>query len=154
MTSPGYSMDTSALIRMRIETYAPDVFATLWERIEQLVSSGRMLVSEEVIRDLRRKDDELLKWAKAHAEMHVAIDEDTQERVRNIVNRFPSLVDVSRQRGQSDPCVIALAQTRNLVVVTTEDSKPSKPRIPDVCKMLGIDCIDPMKLFRREGWKV
>jgi len=57
-------------------------------------------------------------------------------------------------RGHADPFVVALATERDLTVLCAERSKPSKPRIPDVCRELGIDCIGLVELFRREGWSL
>lgn len=101
-----------------------------------------------------KKDDEVLAWAERWPKMFVPLDSAIQLRAAEIINRFPSLTDPSRTRGRADPFVIALAQERGLSVVTVETSKPTKPRIPDVCQQLGIDCIDLVTLFRLEGWRL
>ena len=59
---------------------------------------------------------------------------------------------------EADAYVIALAQARGGLVVTAETSasqksKPKRPHyIPDVCRDLGIPCINMLGLMRREGW--
>jgi hypothetical protein len=56
--------------------------------------------------------------------------------------------------------VIALARLRNGTVVAQETSaaekhKPKKDHyIPDVCRELGVPCINLLGLMRREGWKL
>lgn len=87
--------------------------------------------------------------------MIVALDGEIQTRATPIINGFPSLTNTkSVMSGSADPFVIALAQERGLTVVTAEKSKPTKPRIPDVCKALGVPCITLVELFRRESWRV
>ena len=150
-----YSVDTSALLDAWVRYYPPDVFDTLWQRLDGLVSGGRLLAIDEVRRELEKQDDELHKWLAARPSMIVALDGEIQTRATPIINGFGSLTNTkSVMSGSADPFVIALAQERKLTVVTAEKSKPTKPRIPDVCKALGVPCITLVELFRREGWRV
>jgi hypothetical protein len=87
--------------------------------------------------------------------MIVVLDAEIQTRATPIINSFPSLTNVkSVMSGSADPFVIALAQERKLTVVMAEKSKPTKPKIPDVCRALDIPCITLVEMFRREGWRV
>lgn len=150
-----YSVDTSALMDMWARYYPPDVFGTLWQRLDGLVQEGRFLVIDEVLRELEKKDDALHKWVKARPAMVVPLDVSIQRRATQIINLFPTLAQSGGvMRGRADPFVIALAQERGLTVVTAENEKPSKPKIPDACKALGIPCTTLVKLFRAEGWQV
>jgi hypothetical protein len=149
-----YSIDTSALMEAWVRHYPPDVFPTLWQQIEKLVEAGRLLAIDEVLREVERKSDDLHDWAKQHAGMFISTDEAIMQRAGAVVNQFPSLAEAQSQRGKADPFVIALALERNLIVVTAERSKPTKPRIPDVCRQLQVPCISLIELFRREGWSV
>lgn len=53
----------------------------------------------------------------------------------------------------ADPFVIALAKARKASVLT--DERPSnsleRPKIPDVCKVLGIECCRLSDVFERAG---
>ena len=149
-----YSIDTSALLEAWVRHYPPDVFPTLWEQIEKLIGDGRLLAIDEVLRELERKSDELHDWAKQHGGMFVLTDEPIMQRAGTVINQFPSLAEPQSQRGKADPFVIALAMERNLTVVTAEHPKPTKPRIPDVCRQLQVPCISLIELFRREDWSV
>jgi hypothetical protein len=64
-------------------------------------------------------------------------------------------VDSKKNRSVGDPWVIALAQARGLTVVTGEKATGSllKPKIPDVCKDLGVSCIEIVDFFRKQGWR-
>ena len=76
----------------------------------------------------------------------------------SIQGRFPGLKDPKAEYEEADAYVIALARLRNGVVVTQETSASEKrnPRrthfIPDVCRELGVPCINLLGMIRREGW--
>jgi hypothetical protein len=150
-----YSVDTSALLDAWVRYYPPDVFDTLWKRLDGLVVEGHLLAIDEVPRELEKKEDGLHKWVVARAAMIVPLDGELQQAAAAIINGYPSLTKTkSAMAGSADPFVIALAQVRELTVITAEKSKPTKPRIPDVCKALGVPCMTLVELFRREGWRV
>lgn len=109
---PGYCIDTNALIDLWRRKYAPDVFPSLWEKIESLISQGELIAPLEVLRELEKQDDELLKWAKAHKGIFRDLDYEQQLRVRNILKEFPRLVDENKETPEADPFVIALAMSK------------------------------------------
>jgi uncharacterized protein DUF4411 len=51
------------------------------------------------------------------------------------------------------PAAVSSTQVNGCTVVTDENSRPTRPRIPDVCGGLGIPCINMLELIRAEGWK-
>lgn len=73
-----YSVDTSALGDAWVRYYPPDVFHTLWKRLDGLVAKGRLLAIDEVQRELEKKDDELLKWVAERPAMIVPLDNATK----------------------------------------------------------------------------
>ena len=68
-----YCFDTSVFINAWQRDYPPDVFPTVWNNIEQLITNLRILAPEEVRVELERKDDEVLKWAVERAYMFIPI---------------------------------------------------------------------------------
>jgi hypothetical protein len=54
-----YCFDSSALIEAWTRYYPPDVMPGLWLKLDELASSGRMLISSEVLDELERKQDGL-----------------------------------------------------------------------------------------------
>jgi len=52
---PGYVVDTNALIDLWRRRYPPDVFPTLWQRIEELISSGELVAPQEVLSELQKQ---------------------------------------------------------------------------------------------------
>ena len=55
----------------------------------------------------------------------------------------------------ADPWVIATAHTNGCAVVTGENAtgNPDRPKIPDVCRGMGIRCIGFVDLIREEQWR-
>jgi len=151
-----YSLDTSALLDAWVRYYPRDVFDSLWKQIEQLVSDERLLATEVVRWELEKKDDDVLKWVKARPKMFIPLDGPIQVRATAILQQFPSLTESnSMMQGSADPFVIALAAEMKLTVVCSEKRDGNKkPKIPNACEALGIDCIGLVEFFRREKWRV
>jgi len=152
-----YSLDTSALLDGWVRYYPPDVFGSVWTRLAQLGKAGTAIVTEEVIAELEKKEDDVWKWAKTELTV-VPIDAPIQVEVSQILGAHPRLVDNRKNRSKADPFVIALAKVKGFAVVTGE--KPSgnleKPRIPDVCDALApaVPYTSLLGLFRKQGWQI
>jgi len=151
-----YSLDTSGILDAWTRHYPPDVFPTVWERMDNAAGTGVIFVIDEVVRELEKKEDGAHQWVKARTAMIVAIDEKIQQHVTRIMAKHSRLVDSKKNRSGCDPWVIALALERKLTVVTGEKASNnlSKPKIPDVCKDLGLACIGIVDFFREQGWRL
>ncbi|PKB63446.1 MAG: hypothetical protein BZY80_07175 [SAR202 cluster bacterium Io17-Chloro-G2] len=151
-----YSIDTSSIIHARRRAYPPDIFPSLWDRIEGLIQEHTLVATEEVLHELERQDDEIYRWASRQTEMFIPIDREIQPIVSGILLQHPNLIDVRRNRSGADPFVIALAIHRGSTVVTQEvpTNHPSRPHIPDVCAAVSIPCINILQLIREQGWSI
>jgi hypothetical protein len=149
-----YSIDSSGILDL-FRYYPPDVFPTIWDQIDAAIQSKTILAIDEVYRELEKKDDVAFQWLKARRTIVVELDAEIQRAVTSLLASHPRLVDTRRSRSSGDPFVVALAQSRELSVVTGE--KPSgvlaKPNIPDVCVALKIPWLNVLSMFRKEGWK-
>jgi hypothetical protein len=153
---PSYCIDTSALIDAWRVIYPPDLFPTLWDNdLTDLISEGLLVAPQEVLDELKQRDDELFEWAKDqnHKEMFKDLDEEQVNLVRQIESKFPGLIDIKKSTADADPFIIALAKSRGLTVITSEKSRPRKPNIPDVCKAYDVKCVTLQEFFREQGWK-
>ena len=151
-----YCFDTSALLTAWRRNYPPDVFPSLWSNLVALIESGNAIAPDEVRVELERKDDEVLSWARQRPHMFYPINNHVQQVVRDILRKYPRLVDTRKNRSGADPFVIALAIVEGCTVVTNEgmSNSPTKPNIPDVCDSLKVHCIDMVTLARTEKWKI
>jgi hypothetical protein len=144
-----FCVDTSAWLDGWRRNYPPDVFKTLWSRIEMLVDEGEIIASEEVYVEIAKKDDDLHDWIQARKSMLVPPEEAIQQRVAELLGKYPRLVDTLKGRSQADPFVIATAMERDAVVVTGElTGTAERPRIPYVCQAEGVRCINFLEMIR------
>lgn len=162
MTSNYYIIDTSSLIELNKHN-PRDVYPGVWNRIESLISSGRLVAPKEVLNEIKQIDDSLSKWAKTQNKMFIEPTIRQIEIVKDILDKYPALIKTER-KFDADPWVIALAielstqkQTTLLtikrIVVTEEKLRGEKIKIPFVCEKMLIESIDIIDMFRTEGWK-
>ena len=151
-----YCVDTSSLISGINKTYPLDIFVSLWENIDELIREGKLRVSEEVVREISKKDDGAAEWVMDRMpDIAIPTDNDVAEEVRSILRVFPALVKEMKNRDRADAFVIGVAQLHGATVVTEENLRhgsADRPKIPYVCDELGITCITVSEISRLEGW--
>ncbi len=98
-------------------------------------------------------------WAASHKSLFVPLTPDIQLEAASIESKYPDLLDVKSPYQSADAYVIALAKLQGGIVISQETSAHEKrnPKknhyIPDVCRDLGIPCINLLGLMRKEKWK-
>jgi len=151
-----FSLDTSGFLDAWTRHYPLDTFPTFWEHMNVAARDGTIHVSEEVVRELEKKDDGAAGWIKARPGMIITTDVAVQKKVTEILKTHPRLVNASKNRSGGDPFVIAVAAVHGLSVVSGELPSGSmrKPHIPDVCAATGISCWNLLEFVRFQGWKL
>ncbi len=149
-----YCIDTSSLMDAWCRWYPLQHFPTLWEHLDKLIQSGNLISSEEVLRELERKEDALCAWAKDRDGLFLPLTDEIQAIVTEIMSQFRTLVDPRTGKSFADPFVIATAHATDSVVVTGESPTGSheRPKIPDVCEYMNIPWIGTVGLIAEEGW--
>ena len=124
--------------------------------MDAAIHNGTIKVSEEVVRELEKKDDGAADWIKARPEMIIATDVAIQQQVTQILLAQPRLVNASKNRSGGDPFVVAVAAVHGFSVVSGElpSGNPKRPHIPDVCASMGISCGNLLEFVRSQGWKL
>ncbi|HUC93057.1 MAG TPA: DUF4411 family protein [Paenibacillus sp.] len=116
-----YCIDTSALLHAWRRDYPPDIFGSLWDMLNRLIESRKLIAPDEVLFELERGGDDLYHWAKERDSVFVEPDEEVQQIVKQIVDTYPNFVPQESSDGiWADPYIIALAKVRGLIVVTGE----------------------------------
>jgi hypothetical protein len=134
-----YCFDTSAFIHSWVRTSPPDIFVTLWGRLDGKIAEGGIVSPEGVLKELERVEgDTLLAWVKQGRDpLIVPLGADLQEKVGLIGAQYQSFVAGDADKNMADPWVIGLAMARNLTVVTQE-SKPGTPAKPTLARVRGL----------------
>ena len=149
-----YCLDTSSLLEGYNRLYPPEVFFQLWINIEQLIQDKRVVAPQLVYAELAKKDDNVFAWAKARKQMFMPIDIDQISVTYVIAREFPVLGTSLLARDSADPFVIALARSKNYLVVTEEKGESERrPKIPQICRRLDVPHINFLGMVRAEGWR-
>ena len=156
-----YCFDTSALIQAHNQLAPMDINKTFWDKLSDLARRGGVIAPDEVLREIKVKDDEVHAWCKnldgCCDDFFAPLLEELQDAASAILREFPRLVDDRPKKGRADPFVIALAQLRGATVVTEEQPTYSKntkrPKIPDVCIEMGVRSINLVGFMREEEWR-
>jgi Domain of unknown function (DUF4411) len=151
-----YCWDTSAWVHSWVRTSPPDIFVSLWERLDTAIADGDILSPDEVYIELERQEgDTLLAWVRERKDALIApLTVTIQSHVGDIGAAFPLFVAGDTDRNFADPWVIALAMANDLTVVTQErrPGSPDSPTIPRVCDHFNLPYINTFEFMRREGW--
>lgn len=148
-----YCFDTSALLECWSRSYPPDVFPGLWEKLNDLVAFRRIISPDEVRVELSKQEDDLKKWVDARPFMFLPLEEPLQVATAEVLREHPLLMKATKNRNGADPFVIAAAKLNGYTVVTEEQGgSDRKPKIPSVCRALGVPCIDVLRFLREQGW--
>ena len=154
MNATVYCVDTSSIIEAWSRTYPIDVFPGFWRDFDLLIQAERLCAPDEVRKELLRKEDDLASWAAHQQGFFIPFDSRQQARLVYIMDNYEFIVKNTKQKHAADPHVIALAWEEKYTIVTEEGiGGPSKTRIPDVCRAIGVKDISILDLMRRESWK-
>lgn len=136
-----------------------DIFPSFRTKVEDLIAAKVFLATDVVLEEINAVGTpDLRDWAKKQPKMFSPMLPDLQVEAANIIAHYPDLADAKSTYESADPYVIAFAKISNGTVVSQETSvnekrTPSKKYyIPDVCRDLGVPCINLLGLIRREKW--
>ena len=173
-----YLLDASAVIEANNDYFSMDRIAPYWDWLLAKATEGIVKTPDEIYQEMmpsfrpdikensthhQRAKRNLFDWThRQDVPKQFILDEQLDRNVHEQV--------LSRGYGENleekdylsmgkDSILIAYAKKQpNRIVVTKERSKPSKMKgnrkIPDVCKDLGIGCIDDYEFQRRCDFRI
>jgi hypothetical protein len=150
-----HCFDTSAFIECWSGRYRRTTFTGLWSNIEGMVAASEICSPEEVLNEVKKKEDGLHAFLNGEKEKAIVpLDEEIMEGTREVLAEFPRLAGQMRGRNKADPFVIATAKAREIVVVTEEGARGNRnrPKIPLVCEHFQIECINVLDYIEEQGW--
>ena len=107
------------------------------------------------------REDYLKTWAAKHKKIFKEPTEANVLKAKEILAKFPKLINAKSEFEQADPYVIALALCKesqaklveDIKIVVTEEDFTKKDKIPFACRSLAVQCINTIEFFRQENWK-
>ena len=165
-----YVIDSSSLFLLH-KQFPLDIFPGLWERMDIIISEGRLITSHEVKREADVGDDAVGKWLVEHQNMVKPTTVDILLSVGIIIANSPPVAQEKSERPVADPFLIAQVlterkQTRfditEYCIVTeekgtntqvNENNLKNLKKIPDLCRYYDISCLSLYGFFRQEGWR-
>jgi len=163
-----FLMDANIIINAHDLYYHMKRVPEFWEWLEFHAYNGAAKIPLEIINEIQGGKGALhAQWVKKKdVREKLVFDEDLDLGLLNHILEHgygSDLTDVELEKIGMDPFLIAYALKSPLdrVVVSNEVSKPSKKRanrkIPDVCKVFGINCCSVFELVREldfsTSWK-
>ena len=130
-----------------------DVFPAYWEHLDQMMADGQVKIVSEAHSELKICGDDLFEWVSNHNSAIVALDPKIQQAARDILQQFPGMINVRKQKSMADPFVVGHAHVISGTVVTEEIGSGNlrHPKIPEVCRAMEITCINPLQFIREQG---
>ncbi len=101
MKDPKYVLDTNVFINMQ-RHHPYDVFGSLWIKMADIIDGGIVISCDEVLDELSIGNDSLLQWAKQRKDAFISSGPDIQRMVREILQKYPTLVTGSRKSNGAD----------------------------------------------------
>lgn len=149
-----YIIDASSLITPMNLRYPPAVFKTLWDKMSDSLADGTIISSEVVLVELEKGSDDLVKWAKKYKNAFQPVTSEEAEEMAKILTKYPKLVDATLGAESADPYLIAKAKMGgDFFTLVSEESKTKPNKIPYVCKLEGVKCIDFITMLKELTWE-
>ena len=117
-----------------------------------MIADGELRCSEEVLHELERQDDDLLKWAKAQNGLFVPMDAEIEAAVKAVVV-IPNVVKNASTDNSADPFAVAVGIARKATVVSREKpGSAQRPKIPYICSALNVPHQTLEEFVTGQGW--
>ena len=152
-----YLLDADVFIRAKNLHYGFDFCPAFWEWLVAAGADGRAVSIEKVGDELAAGDDDLAIWAAERGDDFFLRPTPDVFTALGIVSRWVSSQQyepaaVSTFLQVADYYLVAHALAHGYDVVTHEVASPSTRRIkiPNVCIGIGIKCVTPFEMLRRE----
>lgn len=160
-----YLLDANVLIDANRDYYPIERVPEFWEWLADMGFQGLVKVPQEIYEEIVLpspiRPDPLVDWLKSKRELMVLSEDVDADLVTEVVETGYAcdLTEEEVAKVGRDPFLVAhaLADRRTRIIVTTENSKPSRIRanrhLPDVCDDLRVLWIDTFELIRRLNFR-
>lgn len=158
-----FVLDTNIFIEAYRRYYSFDIAPAFWKEIIQKAEAGLLVSIDRVYDELNNSDDgdQLRIWANNEfGKWFISTNNETVfAAYREVIGWAVSqtqFVDAAKTEFASiaDSWLIACAKAHDFTIITHEQFDPYIKRkipIPNVCRELGIQCINTFEMLRRLG---
>jgi hypothetical protein len=152
-----YLLDSSVFITAKRVHYGFDFCPGFWDWLREQHHAGKVYSIHRVYDELKDQEDDLADWVRGLPDsFFISPDPAT-------VSRFSAVSNWARNQNYHSPAITTFLPTADYylvaqalqgghTVVTYEVPRgsPKRIKIPDACLGVGVDCILPHELLRRE----
>ena len=153
-----YLLDANVFIRAKNEHFGFDFCPAFWDWLAVANANGRVFSVDKVGDELRAGNDDLSEWAAQQSGgFFLAPPADLPTTLERIVRWLrdqgyePAGIDDFLQVADCSLIAHALAGGHDIVTHELGSNSRKRIKIPDVCTGLGIECLTPFEILRRES---
>ena len=166
-----YCVDTNVFITAWYVTYPPRIFPSLYREMESKLPNKIILIKPifdeiEPISGSKKSAEELRKehpvrfWLKEQMGIdETPIDDNVKQKSLELMSKYKT-EESAKGASENDIKLIAYASIHSHTVVTLESEQKQKPnsksnyKIPLICKIENVECIDFIEMLNQCGIKV
>jgi hypothetical protein len=148
-----YLLDSSALFDLKRD-YPVSIFPSLWDNFNDLCQNKIIVAPREVLREIKKGNDELLEWADNFDEIFLEPTDEEVEILQEVMGYYPDRV--IQKYGTSiwaDPLLVAAGKHYHIPIIQHESIDPNQFKIPTVASKLDVRCIRLVDLFDEQSWR-
>jgi hypothetical protein len=156
-----YLLDSNVFIEAHRRYYGIDFVPGFWDWLHLANGSGLLASIDKIRQELEdgTHGDELKKWVRGHKDLFLPIDTvalgSFQELSAWAMGPSHGYTSAAKSvfMASGDYQLVAYAHAHGHTVATHEQARPESRRaikIPDACRALGVECVDPFKMLRDE----
>jgi hypothetical protein len=156
-----YLLDANVFIEAHRRYYGIDFVPGFWDWLDLSFNAGVIASIEKIKDELDNgtRADELTTWVKTHKSLFLPIDHTVQASFQQlsvwVMDPGHNYTAAARSTfmNSGDYQLVAYAHAHGHAVATHEQPAPESKKeikIPDACKALAVNCIDPFKMLRNE----
>ena len=158
-----YLLDTNFFIQA-CRYYPQDIFPSFWDRLQQVIEDGTIVIHETVLEEIFKNEDELTKWIKSTPKFKkVKINELIFSKYLGMCewardprqNYSQSAISEFEDNHRADAWICAECAVSGHILVTNEkySNTRAKVKIPNVCQAFNIEYMSVFDFMRRQEFK-
>jgi hypothetical protein len=150
-----YALDANTFIQAKKDHYRFEVVPGFWQWLDWAHEIGVIRSIAAVRKELLERDDRLSKWVRTRKTLFVVNhDARTLDSARQLAAWAAKTFEPYHQAeffAAADYFLVAYAHAHHCTVVTHENRKPGRIKIPVACDEMGVKCMSPFDMLQKEN---